>query len=54
MEEKKNDEWHMNKTEFEIIWTALWFIFIGIITIFFNNAWFLLLLIIWLFRYMLE
>lgn len=53
-EKKKNDEWHMDKNIFNIIWTLLCFIFIGVITIFFNNAWFLLLLIIWLIRYYVK
>lgn len=50
----KNEKWHMNQHEFEILWTALWFIMITILCIFFHNGNFLWLLILWIFRNMLD
>lgn len=39
---------YMTDNEYKILWTLIWFIFIGILCLHFNNCWSLLLLFIWL------
>lgn len=39
---------YMTDNEYKILWTLIWFIFIGVLCLHFNNCWSLLLLFIWL------
>lgn len=38
----------MNDNEYKILWTISWFIFISVLSIFFNSRWYLCLLFFWL------
>lgn len=40
---------YMTDNEYKILWTLIWFIFIGILCLYFNSGWYLGLLFIWLF-----
>lgn len=48
-EEKAEETEEMSVLEYNLIWTSIWFIFIFLLCLIFNNAAFLLLLIVWLF-----
>lgn len=48
-EEKVEETEEMSVLEYNLIWTSIWFIFIFLLCLIFNNAAFLLLLIVWLF-----
>lgn len=39
---------YMTDNEYKILWTLIWFIFIGVLCLHFNNGWSLLLLVFWL------
>lgn len=39
---------YMTDNEYKILWTLIWFIFLGVLCLHFNTCWPLLLLFVWL------